>query len=218
MKIFFLVGVMIALLIATRAVLRSRRPREGSAIESTPQAPRNELSERLGYSASCKYLQEVGVLAQGPIPEMPDHRPLHDDEEPLGVCLFRTILEGIHLNNLTLPRTYCARSEISKVSFRASDFSESTLCWNDFLKVDFEGANLASSDLRASHYIDVSFKDADLRNSDLRHSYFENCLFRGASMEQVKLTRTGAAHLGLSDEQLDSIDWQSLEGEEPDGG
>src|SRR5262249_38818910 len=101
---------------------------------------------RLSYEESCKLLQRHGYPdagAEGAIPPVPDHRPQGDDEEPLGVCFFRTFVgqdieqgdddeSHRNLENLTLPRTFFGKSHIQYVSFKNTDLSESTLCWNDF--------------------------------------------------------------------------------------
>lgn len=124
---------------------------------------------RLSYEESFRHLQKVGCLAEGPVFPLPDHRPQFDDESPR-VSFFRTWLgsgtpfglqasspedEGGGLDehaleNLNLPRTFFGRSEISYISFKNTDLSESTLCWNDFIEVNFTDADLSECDLRAS--------------------------------------------------------------------
>jgi uncharacterized protein YjbI with pentapeptide repeats len=64
----------------------------------------------------------------------------------------------------------------------------------------------------------VRFTGADLRDTDLRRSSFEGCDFEAADMRGAKLTRIQAATLMLSEEQLDSIAWESDDGDEPGGG
>src|SRR5262249_28078690 len=139
-------------------------------------------ARRLSYEESCRLLQRLGYPdagADGVIPPMPDHRPQCDDEEPLGVCFFRT-KEGAgehDLENLTLPRTFFGKSEVGPVSFKNTDLSESNLCWNDFNRVNFTDADLSGSDLRASLFCECDFVRTNLRNSDLRRSTFEKCDF-----------------------------------------
>jgi uncharacterized protein YjbI with pentapeptide repeats len=178
----------------------------------------NSENKRLTYEQSCKVLQEFTLIERGTIPPIPAKAPQYDDEEPLGINFFRTVLENISLNNATLPRTYFSRSEIRKVTFRNSDFSESTVCWNNFIDVDFTEANLANCDLRASIFIKVNWNKANLENTDLRHSDFEQCNFYAAKMKNAKLTKDKANSIGLSKEQRQQIDWQADEGEEPAGG
>jgi hypothetical protein len=55
---------------------------------------------------------------------MPDRIPRYDDGQPWGVNFFRTMLSENDLSNLTLPRTYFGRLQISNVSFRDTDFTE----------------------------------------------------------------------------------------------
>src|SRR5437764_1381806 len=97
---------------------------------------------RLSYEESCRLVQRLGypnAEAEGAILPIPDHWPQCDDEAPIGVSFFRTrVGAGEHdLENLTLPRTFFGRSEIGPVSFKNTDLSESTMCWNDFTKVNF---------------------------------------------------------------------------------
>jgi len=173
---------------------------------------------RLSYEESCRRLQQ-DYLGDGVIPPLPDHLPRPDDEEPLGVAFFRTFVgEGDDLSNLFLPRTFFGRSEINHAAFRNTDFSESNLCWNDFVHVDFTDAILTGSDLRASLFQCVRFVRTDLRRAGLRRSTFEACVFEGALMEGAILTQNQKAMMELSQGQLDDIAWSSDEGDEPDGG
>src|SRR5262249_14240677 len=110
------------------------------------------------------------------------------------------------------------RSEIGHISFKNTDLSESTLCWNDFIEVDFTDADLSGGDLRASIFRRASFVRANLRTADLRRSTFEACDFTGADMAGAKLTRKQGEGIHLSDEQRKVIDWQEIDGDEPLGG
>jgi BTB/POZ domain-containing protein KCTD9 len=200
----------------------------------------SERASRLSYEESCKYLQRYSHLgggAEGVIPPLSDHRPQYDDELPFGVRFFRTWLGvgrpfGLKalrpeddvevaehaLDNLTLPRTYFGRSEISSISFQNTNLSDSTICWNDFIKVNFTDADLSESDLRASAFTLVAFVRTDLRNSDLRRSSFEGCDFTDADMRGAKLTHEQGEDLDLSEKQRQEIDWQDSDGDEPPGG
>ena len=172
---------------------------------------------RLSYDESCRHLQPRH-LELGPIPPLPDRMPRADDEV-LGVSFFRTLLEGADdLTNLTLPRTFFGRSEISKTSFRNTDLTESNLCWNDFKDVDFTEASLARSDLRASLFTRVRFSSADLSNADMRQSTFEYCVFTEATMAGTVLTPAQGKRLALSSKQRAEVAWTGDEGPEPPGG
>jgi BTB/POZ domain-containing protein KCTD9 len=195
------------------------------------------LPARLLYEKSYKQLQNLGVLAEGAIPPPPDRRPQHDDDDiSSGFRLFRTWLGsgepfGLRLppdyvneiqesdcENLTLPRTFFGRSEISRISFKNSDLSESTFCWNDFIEVNFTDADLSECDLRASLYKRTLFVRTNLRNADLRWSTFKESDFTGADLRGTKLTHEQGEALDLSAQQRQVIDWQENEGEEPPGG
>ena len=200
----------------------------------------SEPGTRLSYEDSCRLLQRHGYLdagAEGVIPPMPSHRPQVGDEGPLGVSFFSTWVGvgrpfGLQpspglpwedvpehaLENLTLPRTFFGRSEISSISFKNSDLSESTLCWNNFIEVNFTDADLSESDLRASIFKRVAFVRTNLRNADLRRSRFEDCDFTVAEMQRAKMTREQGIQIKLSDQQKRVIDWQASEGDEPPGG
>jgi uncharacterized protein YjbI with pentapeptide repeats len=168
---------------------------------------------------------------------MPDRRPDISDYGTNGAWFFRTwvgvgrpfglapsrreddVEVAEHaLANLTLPRTFFGRSEISSISFRNTDLSESTLCWNDFIEVDFTDADLSVADLRASLFKRVAFVRANLRNADLRRSNFKECDFTAADMAGAKLTWKQGEGIHLSDEQWRVIDWQESDGDEPPGG
>ncbi len=176
-----------------------------------------ESKPRRDYEQSCRDLQKDGWLEPGAVSPMPARLPGYDDPEPLGVSFFRTRVAG-DLSNMTLPRTFFSRSEVAAVSFRNSDLSESTLCWNDFVGVDFSDSSLRGSDLRAADFNGVKFSRCDLRDADLRRSSFEDCDFTDADMRGTKLTSPQAAGLRLSLSQTESVDWQASDGEEPGGG
>jgi hypothetical protein len=180
-----------------------------------------ERVKRLPYEESVKLLQRRGFPdagAEGVIPPKPDHRPQGDDEEPLGVSFFRTFVGEGDLENLTLPRTFFGRSQIGPVSFKNTDLSESTLCWNDFNDVNFTDADLSECDLRAANFSGTVFVRTNLQNADLRRSKFEACDFTDAEMRGAKLTRQQAMPLRLSDPQRQVIDWQESDGHDPPGG
>lgn len=174
------------------------------------------MNPRLSYEESCRKLQPSHVNA-GDIPPMPDRLPQYDDPDPLGVSFFRMMVCD-DFSNLTLPRTFFGRSQITGTAFRNTDLTESNLCWNDFINVDFTDAILAKSDLRAALFSKVKFVSADLSNADLRRSTFEHCDFTRARMDGAILTHDQAAALGLCEEQRTSIFWVGDDGPEPAGG
>jgi BTB/POZ domain-containing protein KCTD9 len=175
---------------------------------------------RLNYSDSIRRIQELGLgfLEPDAEPPVPDHVPQPEDEEPLGLSFFRTFVgEGADLSNLSIPRTFFGRSEISNVAFRNTDLSESNLRWNDFVDVDFTEATLVCADFRASIYTRVNFSRADLRGADMRRASFEDRVFDGAVMDGAVLTREEGSRLALSGAQKTAIAWCDDGGPEPTG-
>ncbi len=198
---------------------------------------KSEHLARLSYEDSYRLLQKLRRLAEGAIRPLPIRRPRFDDDLTHGIHFFRTWVGNVkpfgleasdpdfewpteehHLENLTLPRTYFGRSEISRISFKNTDLSESTLCWNDFIEVDFTDADLSECDLRASLYTRTLFVGTNLRNADLRLSTFKECDFTGADLRGAKLTHEQDKALPFTAQQRQAIDWQESEGEEPPGG
>ncbi len=175
------------------------------------------MPNRKPYEESCRFLKDQQLLEGDTLPELPPRAPRYDDGQ-LGVSFFRTRLAGARLEGLTLPRTFFGRSEIRGVSFKSTDLSQSTACWNDFIDVDFGQADLSEADLRASIFQRVSFRGAILRGADLRRTTFTGCTFAGADLTGAKLSRSLSWLFRLSSAQRRSIDWQSGPGPEPEGG
>jgi BTB/POZ domain-containing protein KCTD9 len=176
-------------------------------------------ASRSNYEDSFRYLQKHGHIRADKQPLLPDRPPRYDDKVLVGVRFFRTLVNNeVALDNLTLPRTYFGRSKIDKASFRNSELSESSLCWNDFLGADFTDAVLAKADMRSSLFSDVSFNRADLRGADLRRSTFNRCIFDGAMLDGAVLTSDQSAMLSLTSAQREAIDWRNDPGSEPGGG
>ena len=170
---------------------------------------------RLSYEESCEKFKPDHISETPPIL---DRMPSYDDEE-LGLSFFKTFVgDGDDFSNLTIPRTYFGRCEISDVSFQNTDLSQSCLCWNDFVDVDFSRADLGGADLRGSIFREVKFNSANLEDADLRHSTFENCNFNGANLSNAILSRSQKKSLSLTTQQKKAIDWRWRTGPVPDGG
>jgi hypothetical protein len=84
------------------------------------------MAARLSYELSCARLRELGLLDRDSIAPMPERLPRYDDEEPLGLNVFRACLAaGLDLSDFSPPRTFFGRAEIKGVSFRNTDLRES---------------------------------------------------------------------------------------------
>jgi uncharacterized protein YjbI with pentapeptide repeats len=145
--------------------------------------------------------------------------PCYDDEE-LGFSYFRYGLEDADNSNLTLPRTYFGRSQLSRVNFVNTDLSESRMCWNDFDECDFSGSDLSRCDMRASIFKNCKFVGTVLRGADLRRSSFEGCDFTGANLAGAVAEHRGsegAVYNCLSHEQRAGLSLAES-GPEPPGG
>jgi uncharacterized protein YjbI with pentapeptide repeats len=175
------------------------------------------MLNRKPYKESCAFLRDEQLLQSVALSVLPERAPRHD-EEHLGVSFFRTQLADARLEDLTLPRTFFGRSEIRGVSFRRTDLSQSTACWNDFVDVDFGEADLSGADLRASIFQRVSFRGALLRGADLRLATFRDCTFADADLTAAKLCRSFSWLFRLSSTQRRSVNWQISSGPEPEGG
>lgn len=176
------------------------------------------MPERKPYKESCQVLKSQRLLDGEALPELPGRAPRYDDDERLAVSFFRTRLADVRLENLSLPRTFLGRSEVVRVSFRGTDLSQSTGCWNDFMDVDFSGADLSGMDLRGSSFHHVSFRSALLCGADLRRASFSRCTFEGADFTGAKLSRSLLWFLRLSSTQRRAVDWHTGPGPEPEGG
>lgn len=176
------------------------------------------MGSRLSYEASWKRIVDLGYLDGKIEPHFPAHRPTVDDEGPQGMEFFRTDVVGEDLSGLTLRRSYFGRCLIERTSFRNTDLTESSLCWNDFTDVRFDGAVLSGCDLRASQFDQTSFDHADLARADLRHSEFRHCTARSANLTGAVMTLAQVRQLDLSAAQTSSADIRSDDGPEPEGG
>lgn len=179
--------------------------------------PVPHFMSRLSYEDSCRALQDLQIIDSGDIPPLPLQSPRYDDDA-LGVSFFRTMLADSKMEDLTLPRTFFGRSEIRATSFRNTDLSESTANWNDFIDVDFSAADISRSDFRACVFERTRFVGARLVDVDFRHCSFKNCDFAGAELTGAKFANQASASLQFSSEQRRLINWQTTDGEEPEGG
>lgn len=176
------------------------------------------MPERLSYPDSYVVLQKKKLMPVGAAPEMRFASPRHDDATTGGgVRFIQAMVADVKLERLTLPRTFFGRSEFRAVSFKGTEFSESTANWNDFIQVNFSGADLSRSDFRGCLFDRVKFTGANLSGVDFRYCGFKQCHFTDADLTDAKLTQKAGAALKLSPEQQGVIDWQAEDGEEPQG-
>lgn len=188
-------------------------------------------TSRLSLDMSWEWLKLGGFDppfdAQGKplLPSLPPLSKTEEDEEDEagGLSYYKTGVSDGDLDHLTIPRTFFGRSEIALFSFRNTDLSESTLCWNDWLDCDFIEADLSRADMRASRYVRCYFTGAALSGADLRRSSFEGCDFMDAKMNGTRLTREQASAMRqdgayLNQTQQAEIEWMEDDGPEPPGG
>jgi hypothetical protein len=150
--------------------------------------------------ARPSYRDSVGILNDrvgifGDVLPVVDRVPRHDDEV-LGPSIFRTLVEDVSLDGLSLPGLYVARSNVRRVSFTGSELRFAAFNWNGISDCNFEGADLAGADLRACVFERCLFRGANLAKADLRCSNFKGCRFDDANLEGALLYRP-AGLLGL---------------------
>src|SRR5262249_33525045 len=93
----------------------------------------SERVRRIPYEDSYKTVRRLypgTKFGSAVLPPRLNRRPHVDDEEPLGIRFFRTVVNEHSLDNLTLPHTFFCRSAVGPISFKNTDLHESTLCWN----------------------------------------------------------------------------------------
>jgi BTB/POZ domain-containing protein KCTD9 len=173
---------------------------------------------------SWAFLEAMGAN----MPRLPDgsphvstRMPSYDDASPTNITFFRTGWQDTDLSDLTLSRTYFARSKFERVSFMNTILFESRMCWNDFIDCDFSNADLRHCDMRASLFRGCMFRNADLSEADLRRSMFDACIFEGAKLkDSVGHKRSAAEDLVqlLTKSQRDEMRWFHDLGEQPSGG
>ncbi len=170
---------------------------------------------RLSYEESFALMKErVDIMGE---PRSAVGRPPRHDDEEMGPTIFRTMVEDVALDDLTLPGLYVGHSEITNVSWQRADLHLSTFNWSDVVACNFRGSDLSGADLRACRFERCDFKDANLGGADLRGSTFEACSFENAILRGAKFKSTDQRELRLSREQSVEVIW-SVEARESGGG
>jgi len=140
---------------------------------------------RPSYADSIGVLKDrVGII--GDALEVVDRLPRHDDEV-LGPSIFRTLVEDVSLDGLTLPGLYVGRTLLRRVSFAGSELRLAAFNWCGIADCNFEGADFTGADLRACQFEGCSFRRATLARADLRCSNFKGCRFDEASLDGALL-------------------------------
>jgi len=170
---------------------------------------------RRSYQESFAALAESVEIVGEPRPVV--SRPPRADDLEFGPSIFRTLVEGVDLSELTLPGLYVGRSELRGVFFAGSDLRLSTFNWSDISACSFYRCDLSGADLRGCSFEKCSFTQADLSQTDLRHSNFKDCDFTGARLQAALLLPYQRPLLLLSAEQDAVVAW-SDESAEPSGG
>jgi hypothetical protein len=170
---------------------------------------------RRSYHESFAVLAEAVEIVGEPRPVVT--RPPRADDLEFGPSIFRTLVEGADLSDLTLPGLYVGRSELRRVFFAGSDLRLATFNWNDVAACSFYRCDLSGADLRACSFERCSFTQAELSQADLRHSSFKDCDFTGARLGGTLMLPNQRALMMLSPDQDSVIAW-SDETAEPTGG
>jgi len=188
--------------------------------------------ERLSREESVEYLVQTGEWTGADLPadededweedeseedeDDEDEDDGDDDDEYVSESLdyFRTACWGRHWNCLTLPRSYFAKTDLERCSFRNTDLSGSRIVVNDIVDCDFREADLTGACL-ASLFVECDFSAATLNGADLRRSTFIDCTFAGASMQGTKLLQEDREALPLSSLQFVDVEWSDDSGPEP---
>ena len=145
---------------------------------------------RPSYGDSIRILNDrVGILGDA-LPTV-ERVPRHDDEV-LGPSIFRTRVEDVSLEGLTLSGLYVGRSLLSRISFAGSELRLAAFNWSRVADCDFHGADLKGADLRACDFVRCSFRQTTLAGADLRRSIFTQCQFEEANLEGALLYRPPA--------------------------
>lgn len=169
---------------------------------------------RRSYEESFATLAEAVEIVGEPRPVVT--RPPRADDQEFGPSIFRSLVEGADLSELTLPGLYVGRSELRRVYFAGSDLQLSTFNWNDVSACSFYRCDLSGADLRACSFERCAFTQADLAQADLRHSSFKDCDFTGARLDGAMLFPHQRPLLRLAPEQDGVVAW-SDESAEPSG-
>ena len=142
---------------------------------------------RPSYAESIQILADrAGIIGEA-LPSV--ERVPSPGDEVIGPSIFRTRVEDVSLNGLTLTGLYVGRSLLERVSFAESELRLAAFNWSGISDCTFEGADLTGADLRACEFVRCSFRRATLTDVDLRRSTFRGCRFDDANLESARLYR-----------------------------
>ena len=170
---------------------------------------------RKSYQESFAALTEAAEIVGEPRPVVT--RPPRADDLEFGPSIFRVLVEGADLSDLTLPGLYVARSELRRLFLAGSDLRFSTFNWTDVSGCSFYRCDLSGADLRGCSFDKCAFTQADLTRAALRPSNFKDCDFTGARLEGTLLLPYQRPLLLLSAEQSAVVTGSDESAEPADG-
>jgi hypothetical protein len=188
--------------------------RESEAVHNALKGPRRGLEETVAFLGWEDPGQDATDASEE---EAEDGSDEEDEFVAEGLDYYKSREVRKRFDYLTLRRSYFARSEFERVSFRDADLSGSRIAFADWLDCDFSDADLTGAFIGAI-FVGCDFSRAVLEGADLRWSDFLDCNFAGASMIGAKVVREQRDRLVLAANQLAEVEWCDDAGPEPPEG
>ena len=169
--------------------------------------PHKPYTGRLNVEDSWKWLDNEGFEP----PRNRMGRPLRYKDVPevcadfdQGLSFFRTILECVSFDKLSIGNSAFDTSYLHDVTFIYADVSYSRFNESDLTLCDFTYTDLTGS-IMTAQMTGCRFTGANLTNADLSSSCINGCSFWQANMKGTKLTQEQLQSVSLSNTQLQQI-------------
>ncbi|MCA9130512.1 MAG: pentapeptide repeat-containing protein [Planctomycetales bacterium] len=121
--------------------------------------------------------------------------------------LFNTNLEGADLSDCDLRHTFLAKTRLSGVTARRTNFQGSRMDGVQWNSIDLQNANLCECNLRGSILESCQMKATKFRNSDLSNSEFRHCRMYGVGTEGANWSNARIMSCVLSRSYIDKTDF-----------